>query len=614
MSLDVHAGSFVLDADPKAVTGVGFTPKLLIFWSGAFTGDADEQHNGIFSIGFSDGTNERSMGFRSAVSGAGITQCARRAAADALIMPFSGGSVDWRITVDSLDGDGFTVSSPPDQAGQSGSNAAAAADRVFYLALGGDDLEEISIASFDAPSSASTQNLNIGFRPDFMLFLCGDTEAGSDETNDAAGVGPADVALSIGMWTKLQQMCATVRSQNNVTTSLTFDTFRESLLALFADGGSSLKADAEFQYDEFEDEALTDSRFSIRWTKSVSTRVFYLAIKGPTVIGGISQSPTKNQKTAVSGLQVTPKGLLTLATSSSPSIPSDVSGMGLMWGMGTVDYQRVITVIDPHTKRVPEPRFNITDGIVRLDTTNGLPRAVGRIDEFCVEAATFEWTHVRTHGQMFGWIALGDATPAAIAAVVTDHVVKLADVGAEVTTESQIQSIVWVGAKAVGDIMRLGESSSGDPTITLVEMTCAVPFQTQQLLLGGGSFQDGFQVTRLDSGVVFVYLDGAPLVIHQQDVAATGNTILVAAPGAGLRIYVRRVFVSAGIGANNMDVTLTEGAGGTVRWRTAIDDNEWQVAQETFEPYWRLPFNTALVATQNAADNIHWTIQYYIAS
>lgn len=620
MALDLYSGSFTYPADdsgPVAVTGVGFTPKLLLFWTAGVPFEDEQTHFADFAVGFSDGTSARSVSnsFRRVDTGS-----RRGSSANALMQVFTGGDIDLRLDVASLDGDGFSMEVPADDPSQSGTNVPSQDVIIYYMAFGGDDVVGIDIGSFNALNGNSViQELNPSVKPDFMMFLSIGAEEGTDFPIDADGKMPEDAVMSVGILSKLSQFCVGIRSDSTAGPSFLFDTMREAIVCLFGPNAPVLEKIAVAQYSEFElpfEEPPEDPEVSIKWEKSNTSdaRVFYLAVEGMTVRGGISKTPPVATKEVIPGLPTKPQGMILMAGSAAETVPSESTGLSLCFATASEDFQRGATWTAGRGRFNSGTHATMFNGIARIEDTNANVRAQGTLVEFGPHEAIIEWNHVLFGNHRYGWMTFGPLEDVSVSAAQTGQVVALMAEGAEITAASKIQSIVWSGAKQAGHYMRLGESSSGTPATTLVELTASKPFQTQQLILGENNyFENGFQLTMLDSGSVYVYLDGAPLVVHNQTVAATGNTVLVTAPGAGLYIYVVHAYVSVGIGANNASLQLTEGAGGTTKWQVTPDDNEWQANQIAFTPAWKLPVNTALAVTHNISDDIYWTVQYYIA-
>lgn len=94
-------------------------------------------------------------------------------------------------------------------------------------------------------------------------------------------------------------------------------------------------------------------------------------------------------------------------------------------------------------------------------------------------------------------------------------------------------------------------------------------------------------------------------------IATVTATALVAAPGAGLSIYVTDMEGSnAAVAATRAD--FTEGVAGTVRYSRFMAASGGGFVTNLGTP-WKLPANTALALTQSAANQGFYTANYYVA-
>jgi hypothetical protein len=94
---------------------------------------------------------------------------------------------------------------------------------------------------------------------------------------------------------------------------------------------------------------------------------------------------------------------------------------------------------------------------------------------------------------------------------------------------------------------------------------------------------------------------------------ASGNTTVIAAPGGGVSIHVRRASVHNRAGTTRV-VALTDGAGGTVRWRAELGINGGGSLIDFGSHGWALTSNTALVVNLDAAGDVDVNItDYYLA-
>lgn len=95
-------------------------------------------------------------------------------------------------------------------------------------------------------------------------------------------------------------------------------------------------------------------------------------------------------------------------------------------------------------------------------------------------------------------------------------------------------------------------------------------------------------------------------------VSTASNTQVIAAPGAGLSIYVTDM-EGSNAGASTTTVTFYEGAGTTARYSRVMAATGGGFVTNLNSP-WKLPANTALSLTQSAANQGYYTVNYYTAA
>jgi hypothetical protein len=145
----------------QSITGVGFQPKAVILYSiRNTTGFADDS---MFSIGFSDGTNDRAVTTAS-THNASTSSGRRRHADDKIILAITNGSsssIEWECKLTSLDADGFTLNWTTNN---------ASADLIGYICLGGSDITNVKAGTFDNSNVIGNQDVtDVGFRPSIVF-------------------------------------------------------------------------------------------------------------------------------------------------------------------------------------------------------------------------------------------------------------------------------------------------------------------------------------------------------------------------------------------------------------------------------------------------------------
>lgn len=179
MALNVKAGSFTAKTGTgsDAITGIGFLPKILFlfFIDATSAGSSVNFRNGW---GAYDGTTSACCGMgtddgsNSAQSRASNTKCISIIDASGTLLAEASGS--------SLDSDGFTLNW----------STAGAGELVGYLAIGGSDLTDVDIQTFQYGAGTNYTNSSMSFAADCLIFG-GIDEAWGSGGNAAMGWGAA---------------------------------------------------------------------------------------------------------------------------------------------------------------------------------------------------------------------------------------------------------------------------------------------------------------------------------------------------------------------------------------------------------------------------------------
>jgi hypothetical protein len=130
---------------------------------------------------------------------------------------------------------------------------------------------------------------------------------------------------------------------------------------------------------------------------------------------------------------------------------------------------------------------------------------------------------------------------------------------------------------------------SHDHTVATIDSTTPLPVQT---VAEGGST-----------------IDAADLIYITGTTAAAGQTTLVAAPGAGVRIVVSSLMVQNESGTATT-VTVQAGGAGTMR---ALLQNQGNALSYSglVGREWKLPANTALNVNLSGANSHGYSVCYY---
>jgi hypothetical protein len=287
MALSSFVGSFTVPAATgnKAVTGVGFQPKAVLFWadrrsadgaSGSATSNADmlafigaatdSTHRGAFSQG-DDFTNTNC----SAIT----TQCIRLNSVT--------GTAQYAADFVSMDADGFTVNF---------ATANATAYVINFLALGGADLTNAIVLNTTSPAGTGNQaTTGAGFQPTAAIFFGGIT-ATSGGTDPGLVMGAASSTTS--RWTNTWNFFGTSNSYQRTA----------KCFARLTAGGATVNCECDLA--SFDADGLT-----LNWsTASTGSTVFMLLLKGGQFKAGSLSQKTSTGTQATTGVGFQPTGLL----------------------------------------------------------------------------------------------------------------------------------------------------------------------------------------------------------------------------------------------------------------------------------------------------------------
>jgi hypothetical protein len=305
---------------------VGFEVKaLIIFAMGPLIIEPPQSCETCLSpdstpmIGFSDGTNDRVI---AAVSDDGIsTANTKRTSSESLIIKLVNSA---EASVQSFDSDGFilTFTEPGNTL------------TFHYLALGGGDITDVKVDTItSATSDDDEKHSNIGFQPDFVMFLYNRLAANSQADHAVLGFGFATSST--------EQGAMMIVSEDGRSTSDTARAQRTDRVIYQPKPSDTSVVDAEAEL------VLTNSTgFTLKWTNvpnNTDDKFFYLAMKGGKYDVGKFNQKTSTGIKQINGTGFQPTGLLLASFNNEASTStenharlsfgaSDGTNQGFMWG------------------------------------------------------------------------------------------------------------------------------------------------------------------------------------------------------------------------------------------------------------------------------------------
>lgn len=333
MALNVKAESFTHTENPQTID-VGFEPKIIIFNSVGTTGDGSpNSSNGGMGFGVAindDGTihqrafatymedddkddthirTENTFGTSSTTEAAITT-----------LTGFLSGSLANYGRVISFDATSFDYDGSSATGGQYDSTSGSG--QVYsYLAIGGDDVEEIALEKITCPASTGVVGYSgAGFEPDFILAY------GSDIIGDTGTSSTAQFSVGFGDGTDSQYATGWRNDGNNNCT-------REQTNNSIINIPSRVEADID---------AIHSNGIDLNWTtRSTTNGVFgLLYIKGVNFIAADSTQRTTTGTTTVdTGSSQDAEGIFLMGTGQAFNTVNDdvMGGIGFATGVGATE-------------------------------------------------------------------------------------------------------------------------------------------------------------------------------------------------------------------------------------------------------------------------------------
>lgn len=219
-AFSVKVGAFTLNTSTgsQQVTGLGFTPKLVIFLSMPDTADvaidAADFHE---MIGAASASSQWVM-YANSLNAAATSDTVNNFQTGKCIISFTpaggSGAEDYAADLVTMNTDGFTLNV---------SNAPSSGYKVGYMALGGSDITAVKVGSFSWANSGGAHAVTgVGFQPTALLVCGGDSpDQVSLKANARFNLGLAVSPNQAMMYSHDDDALATINSgKNSLTTRL----------------------------------------------------------------------------------------------------------------------------------------------------------------------------------------------------------------------------------------------------------------------------------------------------------------------------------------------------------------------------------------------------------
>ena len=304
----------------QAVSGVGFTPKAIVFWtsgsnaaSGTWSGDV------LQTLGFTAGPANSYSVAGSAFDAVATSVTNRRIAAKAITFLQSGDAVQAEADLQSLDADGFTLNWTTNSANVNYDNIV-----YNFLAIGGADVSAKVVTS-TAKMTTGTQGVTgVGFTPDVVLH--------ASSSNTAVPQSGAHHYFSLGaMDAAGGQWANAIFSFDNAAAADTARYQRTDKAFALLSNATTVDSEAAFQ-------SMDADGFTLNWTNAAASgwQLIHLCLAGVNAkVGSFTKSiAAAPAAQSVTGLTFQPSAVL---------FTSDIAGAttsvltNAFWGMGATD-------------------------------------------------------------------------------------------------------------------------------------------------------------------------------------------------------------------------------------------------------------------------------------
>lgn len=362
----------------QAITGIGFTPKVLMCWYGGATSDDTWQDFLRRGFGAATSSTNRYACGDSAEEDLTTSNCqVTKSPAHVISIVSPSGTLEGEADLTSFDSDGFTLE---------WTNSNATAYKIHYLALGGDDeIEGAKVVSFVTSLSTGNQSITgIGFRPDTVICF-GNTRFNSQEdgvhVNGGLLLGVSDGVNNVGTQAFLLDNSAT----ENHSRTIDIDGFIE--------GADSIGfEDLHSVFVSMDDDGFTFNQ--INASPSPGYRIFALCIQGVyTTTKNFNSEVSTTGNKAYTGVGFTPVGLLTFG--STQSVDDAAANRGI-FNIGASDGTNSNAIMSGAERGVGDLAcISKVGSIVVIDTTDPMATLAtteeGTLTSFDSDGFTVNW-------------------------------------------------------------------------------------------------------------------------------------------------------------------------------------------------------------------------------
>jgi hypothetical protein len=375
----------------------GFQGKAVILFMTGDTTNNGAVNGASFSIGFSDGTNHRSVSF-AGDNAVATSNAGKSWRTDGALDYLSNGTPTStrRVT-------GVAFNATPNMV-LTWDGTPAAAYLVNYILLGGSDITNVAVGTFTSATTGASQSITgVGFQPDFGMFIgammtAAGTSAAGAEASLSIGFAKDsthEFAMAVGI-DDAQTMSANVNGVNIVHNDATL-------------AGITLGAQTEDVLADFTSFDSGGATFNFSNLPTSAYQFGYLLIKGGQWDVGTSTKPTTATTQTVTGMAFQPTLAAWLRPTQDTANNTIVSGAVVDFGAATSTSTEV-NARSGHNDAINTVADRISQNTKVLSSTtivSGSEVGLADFTSFNSDGWTITWDNTGL-ADLIGWFAVAN--------------------------------------------------------------------------------------------------------------------------------------------------------------------------------------------------------------
>ena len=382
----------------QSITGVGFQPKIVLFWMSAPTGNGSAA-NVQWGQGVATSSSNRLYFSSSADNNVTNYTGERRATKTSCIGLVAVASATVTVEADfvSMDSDGFTVN---------WTTVDATARIITYLALGG-DLSSANVGTFDttANSTGNKSITGVGFKPDCVLLIptgiatSWPVLAGNNTRPGLGMMTASDQGVSSVSWpgaAAALNISKSVQATNEVAENVTVAS------------GSNSSHNTQASYVSMDSDGFT---INITHIEATGTSTAYIALKGGRFKIGSFNQATSTGNQVKTGIGFQPVALLMTSINKTTNNAAIQAPATLSLGIGVSGSSEAITISSTSTSSPTSASSDIgSTQIIKMMTAGGASpttQAAATLSSLDTDGWTLNWGTADATAREIIYLAIG---------------------------------------------------------------------------------------------------------------------------------------------------------------------------------------------------------------